>query len=676
MRVVGLVVCVSGVVVGCGGSSDATSSTPGTAAGGTTSAAGGAAGKSGIGGASGKAGSGATSGGGSSGSGGSSGGSGSSGSGGSGGSSGSSGSGGSSGSSGSSGSGGSSGSSGSSGGPLGCSADLHSIVDAAGKKISDCPADQGCAGGSCVSACAAASAAGANLGCGFMLSTPRTYVGGAAMNEPNTQPCFAAFLANTWGAPALVTVQRGGKSYDATTFGRIADSAKPPAMWAPIPASGIPVGQVGVLFLSSDPNATLMETGEPLTCPVPPAIGAATEVKGTDVGEAFVIGASVPVSAYDIFPFGGAHSHFPAAQLLFPTSAWGKDFVMIAAPFGSYAADGPLFGQIIATVDATHVSISPSVSLPAGGGFPAMPKGQASTFTLAKGQVLQWQLPAGSKDMSGSIVEADQPIAAIGGSQLFRLQPLGDGPGGETTHTPTPAVATLGNDYVLAPYETRRADLVEETIVYRLVGALDGTILTFDPPVPGAPASIARGEVVDFSAVGAFRVTSQGNTHPFAIAQTMSSANVPGGSRPGALIPFPGLPAGQSPPLGDEDFVVTLAPSQFLSNYVFFTDPTYATTSLVVTRVRPSGGAFTDVTIDCLGVVSGWKDIGVSGLYQFARVDLVRAGVPVGTCANGPHGAKSAGAFGLVVWGLDTYSSYGYFAGGNAAKLNDQELKP
>jgi hypothetical protein len=51
-------------------------------------------------------------------------------------------------------------------------------------------------------------------------------------------------------------------------------------------------------------------------------------------------------------------------------------------------------------------------------------------------------------------------------------------------------------------------------------------------------------------------------------------------------------------------------------------------------------------------------------------VDLVRAGASQGACANGRQFATSEAPFGITVWGLDYYSSYGYPAGGNAASLN------
>jgi hypothetical protein len=207
-----------------------------------------------------------------------------------------------------------------------------------------------------------------------------------------------------------------------------------------------------------------------------------------------------------------------------------------------------------------------------------------------------------------------------------------------------------------------------ENIHYRIVAALDGTTLKFDPDIMGAPATVGQ-KPADFQATGPFRVTSQDAGHPFSIAQIMDTCNIPGGTREGATAPdFP-------PNLGDEEFVVLLPPQQFLSNYVFFTDPTYATTNLVLTRVKTASG-FSDVKVDCLGAIGGWKQADSTGQYEVTSVDLVRADKGNMGCENGRHTAKSNGPFGIVVWGLDSYSSYAYPAGGFAAPITNVVVPP
>jgi hypothetical protein len=116
-----------------------------------------------------------------------------------------------------------------------------------------------------------------------------------------------------------------------------------------------------------------------------------------------------------------------------------------------------------------------------------------------------------------------------------------------------------------------------------------------------------------------------------------------------------------------------LPPAQFLSKYVFFTDPTYSTTNLVFARVK-TNQVFKDVTLDCLGTLSGWKAVGQD--YEITNVDLIRGGMKNASCDNGPHTAWSDGAFGLMVWGIDEYSSYAYPAGGSIAPINAVVVPP
>lgn len=553
------------------------------------------------------------------------------------------------------------GSDGAGGSGAGCSADLRDVLAEDGSVVQTCPLDQGCVDGACVPACEAAGASRGTIACDFVVSSPPSYPGALP-------PCLAAFVANTWPTPARLTVTRDGAVLDVTRFARIVDNAIPsPADWAPVPASGVPEGAVAVLFLSSDPMAIMPENGVDISCPITPAVDASTVIAGTGRGAAFHLGASVPVRGYDILPYGGARSHFPAAQLLLPTSAWGTDYVLLAPPLGSHVPPGPLFVHVFAGAVPATVTIRPTVALPAGVDTPAIAAGALGTVTLAPYQVMQWEV--GAVDPSGTLVSADVPIGVVTGNRFLRLQPT-PAPGGDAAHQAQLPLDAMSSTHVAAPYETRRADLAPEAVRYRLLGAVDGTLLTFDPPLPGAPTTVARGQVVELESAGGFVVRSQDPQHPFALAQLMTTANLVGGSRPGATAPGFGLN------LGDEEFVMLFPPAQFLSSYVFFSDPSYPTTNLVLVRVAGDDGAFAPVTIDCLGEVTGFRPVGTSGQYQMATVDLIRAGVGAGTpaCRNGRHVATSAGRFGLVVWGLDSYSSYAYPGGGNARVL--AELPP
>lgn len=541
-----------------------------------------------------------------------------------------------------------------------CSADLHSIVNQDYEVVEECASDEACLDAECVPACEAADQSDANFGCMFMAPTPPSY----PYAKP---PCFAAFVTNSWGHPAVLEVARGGVDLDVSQFGRLVSPGLDPADWPPIPDAGVPEGGAAVLFLSSDPTAVMPENQVPLNCPVTPAVNASTYVPGSGVGAAFEIYSDIPVTAYDILPFGGARSHFPSAELLYPTNVWGTNYLSIMPPRGTHNVPGPLWMQVVGLEDDTTVTLVAKANLQAGGGLMGATAGEPTDFTVHAGEYLQWQI-VGAAEATGTIFQSDKPIALFSGNRFMRLQP-NPAPGGEAAHQQNSAISALGYDYIGSPYETRRKDLAPEAVDYRIVGVVDGTTLSFDPPIDGAPASLAHGEVVEFATTLPFRVESQGDSHPFIFSQLMDTSNIPGGTRPGATAP------GFAPMLGDEEWVMVLPHAQYMDRYVFFTDPTYATTNLVFTRVDPGDG-FHPVTVDCLGEIEGWQPVGDSGLFEVATADLMRADIGVNGCENGLHVADSEGPFGLTVWGLDSYSSYAYPAGGNAFALTDVVIVP
>ncbi|MEJ7733246.1 MAG: IgGFc-binding protein [Polyangiaceae bacterium] len=531
---------------------------------------------------------------------------------------------------------------------LGCSADLTQVIDANGVLVEQCPPDQGCAPpGICVPACEAAAASKGNVGCDFTTSTPHFYVG-------ITPPCFAVFVANNWGKDAKLTISRAGSSYDVTQFGRIATADPNVAAWQPVPAAGVPPGEVAVLFLSHDPTSV---NNQPLTCPVAPAIvgSGGTAVASTGRGQAWRLTSDVPVSMYDMLPYGGADSYLPSAELLLPTSAWGTNFIAVLPKDSA----GPPWGHIVAHQDNTKVDIVPTVPLAAGSGVDPAPQNVKTTFTLAAGEYIQWQL---TTEMTGSIIQSDKPIAFVGGNgYICYTSATSSGGGCDSAHQMIPPISAMGSEYVAPPYPTRRLDLTQESIPYRIVGTVDGTTLTYDPAIPNAPAVIGLGQRVDFEANVPFVVTSQDKDHPFYVGQLMTGCFVTGGN--------------VSPCLGDEEYVNILPPAQFLSKYVFFTDPTYQTTNLSITRLKTAKG-FSEVNVECLGNVTGWQPIGSSGEYEITWVDLVKFNVNVGACSNGPQVATSDGPFGIMVWGTDEAASYGYPAGGNVAPINTVVVPP
>lgn len=524
----------------------------------------------------------------------------------------------------------------------GCSGDLRKVVGSNGATIMECPIDQGCAGAKCVPACEAAATSHGSLGCDFLLPT-----------LPGLGPCFAAFVANAWPKDVRIEVSRGASKFTTTSFARVPDGTPKFTKWPALPASGLPQDRGAVLFLSMRDD---------MLCPVPHAVTGGAGGYETGRGTAFHIRTDVPVTVYDIVPFGGALSFVPSAELDMPTTAWGKEYVAVVPPLGK-SGDLQPAAQIVAAEDGTTLTVIPTVDLPSGAGVSAAPKGLPTTYSLHAGESLQWlwSYKVMAEDMTGSIVIADKPISFFGGAPgmiVRSVDSTAQACCADYGHQQIPSVSVLGWEYVGAPYTTRRKDLMDESIVYRLVGIVDGTTLTFDPPVPGAPSTIDLGGHADFQVRGPFRAASQGKDYPFFVTQFMAGSNLAAGTR-----------SKLNTNLGDPEQVNLLPPQQFLSKYVFYTDSTYGNTSLAVTRVKSASG-FKDVTVDCIGPVTGWRAAGGDGMYEVANVDLSRDWEKVGSCTDGIHVAESDATFGLVVWGLDQDASYGYPAGGNAHPIN------
>ncbi|MDF2697899.1 MAG: hypothetical protein K0S65_6282, partial [Labilithrix sp.] len=144
---------------------------------------------------------------------------------------------------------------------------------------------------------------------------------------------------------------------------------------------------------------------------------------------------------------------------------------------------------------------------------------------------------------------------------------------------------------------------------------MDGTVLTYEPAPPeGAPATIGAGESVPLKSRGPFIVRSQDPEHPIAVYAFMTG-------------PIDG--SGE----GDPEFTSVVPTEQYLGRYVFFIDPTYRDSQLVVVRSREEGHSFEPVVLDCAGALDGWQPLGTSGKHEYTRMRLTKNSEPqtVGT---------------------------------------------
>jgi hypothetical protein len=546
------------------------------------------------------------------------------------------------------------------------------VVDCNGNVVMTCPSGQGCANNTCVEACEAAVQSKGSLGCEYYAVDPDiiTGIGGGA------GACFAAYIANTWDIPITVAVDYGGATLDPSTFGYIPNGSGQSISFAPLTGAAIPAGQVAILFLADLPNANA-GPGLKITCPasVTPAItskDAATH--GTSMGTAFHIKTSGPAAAYDIFPYGGGQSALTSATLLLPTSAWDTNYVAVTAMAQGLGPIDEPFIEVVAVQDGTQVTINPVAAITGGTGVPAAAKGTPTTYPLNKGQVLQLTQ---DQPLDGSILQSNYPIGVWGGKTGLSIQACCD----DSAHQQIPPVRALGSEYVGVRYRNRY-DGIEESPPWRIIGAANGTTLTWDPTTPsGAPTTLSLGQVVQFNTNGPFIVRSQDASHPFYVSAHMTGGGVydPQNTNQGAS------PDGR----GDAEFVNVIPSGEYQSSYVFFTDPTYPETDLVIVRAKQNG-SFADVKLDCAGALTGWQPVGTTGDYEYTRFDLVTGNFQAnGNCNNGRHAIDSSAPFGVTVWGWGSaatgqmgqgfysqYVSYAYPAGAAVAPINQVVIPP
>ncbi len=517
-----------------------------------------------------------------------------------------------------------------------------------------------CSGNSCSSSCEAAAENHSSVGCDYYA------VDMDGAQGPPFDACFAVFVANVSAQPVHLKVDRGGTAVDLSQFAKLPSGSGMSLTYGNYdPVAGLAPGKVAILFL--DYVFSIEAIGAP-ACPVPAALADGVQVHGSGIGQAFHITTDTPVVAYQMLPYGGGSAAATGASLLIPTSAWQSNYLAVSAwdtpAMGIPINIGGPSHDIVAMTDNTTVTIRPISKIAAGTGVPA---GNANTpwqVTLNAGQYVQLTQ---SDPLSGSPITSSSPVGVFGGHQIMDVDRC-CGDHGEQMLTP---VSALASEYIAAPHGQRKPTGSPDPRIFHIFGTVDGTQLTFEPANLGSP-TINEGQMIEIRTDNPFVVRSQDGGHPFALFTYMSGSG--GTSDPTDPDYDPNWTGGW----GDPDFVRIVPPPQYLSHYVFFTDPTYPFTTLTVTRQKVNG-AFADVMLDCLGTIpeSDWQAVGTSGQYEIAYEKLVDHWSSQGNCNNGVHEMTSANQFGVWVWGWgsdDTHTgwvSYGYPAGEAVLPINN-----
>ena len=528
--------------------------------------------------------------------------------------------------------------------------------------------------GACADLCAVAAEASSYVGCEYW-PTP-------VMNPVAAEFEFAIVVSNPQSVPASVTVTRDGAV--------VAEGTVAP--------DGIETVRL--------PWVTALK--EPRT--VSPDGMDVSYHSGIVRSGAYRLTSTVPVVVYQFNPLeyrvdrdctdevgglpddGFCHSYTNDASLLLPTTALTGEYIALAratlhqriqvrdpatgelvpdpetgAPFTQWNASPgyvAITGADTGPVDVT-ITFGGDVVAAQDGSVSAQTAGSTATYTLQPGDVLQ--LVSGRPpDSCPTSVPQDEIPNDCGGFPCDVIYTYCDVDARyDLTGTAISATGKVsvisGHECAFVPHNRWACDHLEEAMfpleswgkdfvvsisqplrsepnLIQIVSGADGNALAFDPPSVHGPATLGRGEVLTFEAREDFRVTG---SEALLVGQLLVGQSYEG--------------IGSTEPMENGDPALSLAvPSeQFRTSYTFLAPTTYAVSYVNVTA--PDGA---NVLLDG-APVSGWRPVSGTG-FSTARVMI----------SGGAHRMSSDRAFGIVVYGFGSYTSYMYPGGLNFERIN------
>ena len=361
---------------------------------------------------------------------------------------------------------------------------------------------------------------------------------------------------------------------------------------------------------------------------------------GIALGRAFRVVSDLPIVATQFNPLGGALAFTTDASLLLPTHALGTRYFHLA--WGEGLGSGSSL-VVVATADGTTISLKPTVNVVGGqNGMPPMLKGVPTEITLDRYDYIQLQTNAG--DTTGSEIVADKPVAVFGGHSCGQV-PNKQVSFCDHLEEQIFPVETWGIEYIGLRSPARGS----EDMYWRVLARETGATVTFTPKPEGlaeATQTIPAGGFLQFNASGDFRIQSN---HPILVAGYMYGSEAPG------------VPADGNP--GDPSMVLMVPTEQWLGDYVFLVDSSYANDNVRLVRKAMNN----NVELGCLGGLvpeDHWQQI-AGTQYVTATVNINPGEVD---CQPGTNTASAkTTTFGVIVVGEAQGASYAY-PGGMALK--------
>ncbi|MBN1773943.1 MAG: IgGFc-binding protein [Deltaproteobacteria bacterium] len=385
----------------------------------------------------------------------------------------------------------------------------------------------------------------------------------------------------------------------------------------------------------------------------------------------------VTVSQWNPFEYsaGGVFSYTNDATLLYPAHVLTGDYVavtyvpftratgmsggMIPTPpsYGKYADYVAIVGLAPEPTDV-EVWVAGETARERGGRFEWTPPGGTIRFTLQRGEVAHvaaapppdcvegrpdWrreeECTMGMCDFMDTCRETDFDLT---GSRIFANRPVEVFGGHVCAYVPYFSQACDHLEEQLAPIQTWGRDFVSAPMtdnggpgdnMVRVIAAFDGTEITVDPPQDIDYALLDANQWVEFMVWEPFRVSG---TKAIQVAQFIL----------GQYYPVPDAER------GDPALTVLVPAEQYRSDYTFIAPSSYnagTNGQSWVMVVRPPGLA---LTLDGASVSADWRPV---------------AGREIGIVpvAGGTHTIQAAEPFGMIGYGLGSFTSYATPAGLN-----------
>lgn len=548
------------------------------------------------------------------------------------------------------------------GGPTGNDIYQCNGAGTGGDLVEACPADSACSGGQCKTPCEAAEDNPSNVGCDFWavdLDNESSTTFGISNDAAAQQ--FSIVVANNNDYPVTVTVTKNAARIGMPVNEQVVVQTSVASRLA----QRIDLPQLEVDGSMGQHGAYVANSGS-----------------GTFVSpHAYHVTTTGPVVVYQFNPIIQQYSN--DASTLIPRQALGMDYIVVGFETANPCAIAGLPGldsipdhgavTIIPIHDDTQVTVTTAHAIKASAGdsglpIAATPKGGTLTLQLSRYMVanLESEMTTGSiaectaavnagkdGDFTGTYIKSDKPIvvftsnergAGFGGAPNVEYPPGWDNETDSiccTDHLEEQLlpVTALGREFAVARSPVRSTHPTwREPDIIRVVGTVDGTVVTTNLPAPWSSFTLNAREDKTFAATTGFTLSA---TAAVQVSSYLVSQHF--------------VKYGQT---GDPSQILIPAAEQHRKDYVFLVPATFQTNYAVFSR--PVGAA---ITLDGVEVTSCVQAaIGVVAGIEYEQV----------TCplAEGHHTASSPQPFGLSVYGYYSVGSYAFVGGSDVKIIN------